>query len=86
MLHQHMAVSLTIFIHFIHPPLNYCILYDAGESDVESTQADTYEFLGELCYLNQDCDAPFAIENANYEAVQMRYNIIFIVYNYATFH
>ena len=51
-------------------------LYNAArdEPDVESTQADTYEFLGESCYLNQDCaDQPLVIENANYEAMPMRY-------------
>lgn len=51
----------------------YYELYNVArdEPDVESTQADTYEFLGESCYLNPDCaDQPLVIEN--YEAVPMR--------------
>ena len=69
---------LSYNLHTFYPS-TIELLYDAGESDVESTRADTYEFLGELCYLNQDCDAPFVIENANYEAVQMRYNILLCI-------
>ena len=47
---------------------------DVDESSVESTQADTYEFLEELCYLHPDCscDKLYIIENANYETVEMR--------------
>ena len=72
--HGYLSYNLYTFY-----PSTIELLYDAGESDVESTRADTYEFLGERCYLNQDCDTPFVIENANYEAVQMRYNILLCI-------
>ena len=38
---------------------------------MESTHADVYEFLGELCYLKQDSDEPLIIENTNTETVPM---------------
>ena len=50
----------------------YCTILARDEPDVENKPADTYEFLGELCYLNQDCGEPTVIENANYESVPMR--------------
>ena len=64
-------IDFRIVFHFMHALAK-------DEADMESTKADTYEFIREKCYMkNQDCTKrPLVIENENieesniYEAVE----------------
>ena len=64
-------IDFRIVFYFMHALAK-------DEVDMESTKADTYEFIREKCYMkNQDCaKRPFVIENENieesniYEAVE----------------
>ena len=41
--------------------------HSIDEQDVEGKQADTYEFLQELCYMNHGCVGPLVIENKSHK-------------------